>query len=86
MPDGPIPGVRANPVAAMHRDFSKDFPTNEDRLALRRWKNSAGMIYGLALLVLVGFVTIQNRPTGMPQKATASAANTMAAVDKSRFH
>jgi hypothetical protein len=70
----------------MHRDFSKFAPTNEDRLTLRTWKNSSGMFYGLALLLLVSFVAIQSRPTGMPHKATASGANTMATIDKSRLH
>ena len=68
----------------MHRDFSKYSPTNEDRLTLRKWKNSSGIFCGLGLLLLVSFVAIQNQPTGMPHKATASAANTIAAIDKSR--
>jgi hypothetical protein len=70
----------------MYRDFSKSTATNEDRLTLRKWKSSSGMLYGLALLLLVSFVAIQSRPTGMPQQATASGANTMAAIDKGRFH
>jgi hypothetical protein len=43
-------------------------------------------MHGLALLLLVSFVAIQSRSTGMPHQATASAANTMAAIDKSRLH
>jgi hypothetical protein len=80
------PHLGANPVAAMHRDFSKFFLTNEDRLTLRKWKNSAGIFYGLALLLLVSFVAIQSRPTGVPHQATASGSNTMAAIEKSRLH
>ena len=68
----------------MYRDFSKYTPTNEDRLTLRKWKSSSGMLYGLALLLLASFVAIQSRPTG--HQATASGANTMAAIDKSRLH
>jgi hypothetical protein len=70
----------------MYRDFSKYTPTNEDRLILRKWKSSSGMLYGLALLLLVSFVAIQSRPTRMPHQATASDANMMAGIDKSRLH
>jgi hypothetical protein len=76
----------ANPVAQMHRDFSKYTPTHEDRLTLRKWKNSSGFLYGLGLLLLVSFVAVQNRQAGIPHKATASTANTMAAIDKTRLH
>jgi hypothetical protein len=70
----------------MHRDFGKYISTNDDRLTFRKWKNSLGIFFGLALLLLVSFVAIQSRSTGMPHQATASAANTMAAIDKSRLH
>jgi hypothetical protein len=70
----------------MHRDFSKYISTNDDKLTFRKWKNSSGVLYGLALLLLVSFVAIQNRPTWMSHQATASAANTMVAIDKGRFH
>jgi hypothetical protein len=70
----------------MHRDFSKYISTNDDRLTFRKWKSSSGMIYGMALLLLVSFAAIQSRSTGMPHQATASAANTTAAIDKGRFH
>jgi hypothetical protein len=73
-------------VAAMHRDFSKYISTNDDRLTFRKWRNSYGLFYGLALLLLVSFVAVQSRSTGMPHQATASAANTTAAIDKGRFH
>ena len=75
-----------NPVAPMHRDFSKYMPTNEDRLTIRKWKNSLEIFYGLALLLLVSFVAVQNRQTGMPHDAAASAANTIVAIDKTQVH
>lgn len=98
MADGPIrkgrdrepgiwrPPLNANPVAAMHRDFSKGISTNEDMLTFRKWRNSLGLFYGLVLLLLVSFVAIESRPARAPHQATASAANTMAVIDKGRFH
>ena len=79
------PHLTANPEAAMHQDFSKHSPANEDGRSLREWKNRSGILYGLALPLLVGFAAIQNMATGMPHKSTASAANTVAGIEKSRL-
>ena len=72
----------------MYRDLSSYISTDEDRLTLRKWVRGLAVFYGLMGLLVVSFVAVLNYQTDMSHNgaAAAPAANTMAAINKTRTH
>ena len=71
----------------MYRDFSKYIANDEDRTTFRKWVYGLGIFYGVAGLLMFGFVAVHSYETEVPQKTAVTAtAATAIAVNSNRAH